>query len=218
MGKIIFTLCLLSTLFFNLHAQPVFRGELESFVLKNQVYPLYSLQNCIEGSVSVGFKLNHKGEVYFSQVRSGIGTDLDDEALRLIRMSSGRWTVPQDHDSTVVIIMPIIFKLSGYDCAGKNKAEIQEAIRTYKSNAGLTDAVLNFYKNKASGKYTREEEQKIVALKKSLGYDEIYLNNRITEGKKKLKQKDRQGACEDFTFVKYMGSDLADELLARYCN
>jgi hypothetical protein len=82
----------------------------------------------------------------------------------------------------------------------------------------LTDAVLNFYKKKADGNFTKDEESKIVALKQSLGYDDEYLNSRISDGKKKLKQKDKQGACEDFLFVKYMGSDLADELLAKYCN
>jgi TonB-like protein len=205
---------------FGLKAQPVLKGGLENFVANNKIYPLYSLQNCIQGGVTIGFKLNKNGEVYYSEVRSGVGTDLDDEALRLIRMSSGRWTVPPGHDSTVVIIAPINFKLSGYDCTNKSKEEIQQAIRNYKTNQGLTDAVLNFYKKKAKadGKFTKDEESRILALKKGLGYDDEYLNNRISDGQKKLKQKDKQGACEDFLFVKYMGSDLADELLAKYCN
>ncbi len=85
-------------------------------------------------------------------------------------------------------------------------------------SGSLTDAVLNFYKNRDTLKFTKEEENRILALKKGLGYDEEYLKSRIDEGMKKLKQKDKQGACEDFLFVKHMGSDLADELLAKYCN
>jgi TonB family protein len=216
MARIFLALFLFSGL--ALRAQPALKGGLENFVVNNKVYPLYSLHNCIQGSVTIGFKLNDQGEVYYSEIRSGVGTDLDDEALRLIRMSSGKWTVPQGHDSTIVIIAPINFKLSGYDCADKSTEEILEAIRNYKTNKGLTDAVLNFYRNKAAGKFSREEESKIVALKTSLGYDDDYLNNRIADGRKKLKQKDKQGACEDFLFVKYMGSDLADDLLAKYCN
>jgi hypothetical protein len=217
MARIFLALFLLTG--FGLKAQPVLKGGLENFVANNKIYPLYSLQNCIQGGVTIGFKLNNKGEVFYSEVRRGLGTDLDDEALRLIRMSSGKWTMPQDHDSTVVILAPINFKLSGYDCANKSKEEIRQAIRNYKTNQGLTDAVLNFYKKvKAGSKFTKEEENKIIALKKSLGYDDEYLNSRINDGKKKLKQKDKQGACEDFLFVKYMGSDLADELLAKYCN
>jgi TonB family protein len=216
MRKILSLLFLFAGL--GLNAQPALKGGLENFVLNHKIYPLYSLQNCIEGAVTVAFKINPKGEVYFSNVRKGVGTDLDDEALRLIRLSSGKWTVPKGHDSTVVLIAPINFKLTGYDCANKSREEIREAIRNYKTNQSLTDAVLNFYKNKDTHKFTKEEENRILALKKSMGYDEEYLKSRIDEGMKKLKQKDKQGACEDFLFVKHMGSDLADELLAKYCN
>lgn len=200
--------------------QPELEGGLEKFILANKVYPLYSLQNCIDGTVTIGFKLNSRGEVYTSEVRKGVGTDLDDEALRLIRMSSGKWTVPAGYDTTFVLIVPVSFSLSGYDCTGKSDAEKAAAVRAYQVNAGLTNVVLNFYRNKAAGKAGKEkdEENRIIALKNSLGYNEEYLKNRIGEGKKKLEQKDRQGACEDFLFVKYMGSDLADELLSRYCN
>ena len=215
MGRILFTLLLLAG--FTVQAQPRLKGGLEAFVMANKVYPQYSLQNCIEGAVTVGFKLNKKGEVYHSAIRKGIGTDLDDEALRLIRLSSGKWEVPQEHDSTLVLIAPMVFTLSGYGCDLKSKEDIQRAIANYKSSEGMTNAVLNFYKNKDSVKYKPEEEAGILRLKADLGYDEAYLKERINDGKRKLKQKDRQGACEDFLFVKNMGSKLADELLAQYC-
>ncbi|MNR04122.1 Gram-negative bacterial tonB protein [compost metagenome] len=216
MGRILFTLLLLAG--FAVQAQPRLKGGLEAFVMTNKVYPQYSLQNCIEGAVNVGFKLNKKGEVYYSVIRKGIGTDLDDEALRLIRLSSGKWEVPQEHDSTLVLIAPMVFNLSGYGCDLKSKEDIQRAIANYKSSEGMTNAVLNFYKNKDSVKYKPEEEGRILRLKADLGYDEVYLKERINDGKRKLKQKDRQGACEDFLFVKNMGSKLADELLAQYCH
>jgi hypothetical protein len=94
---------------------------------------------------------------------------------------------------------------------------MNKAIAVYKANEGLTDAVQNFYRNKAAGKYDPAEEGRITAIKQELGYDEEFLAKKIKEGQQKLKQKDRQGACEDFLFVKYMGSDLADELLKQYC-
>lgn len=199
-------------------AQPELRGGLDKFILANKVYPLYSLQNCIEGTVSISFKLNGQGEVYYSRVQKGIGTDLDEEALRLIRLSSGKWNVPQGHDTTLSIVVPINFKLEDPACDSKSKAEIKAAVEAYQSRTGLTNAVLNFYKNKSSGKFSKDEEGRILALKASLGYDDEYLSKRLEEGRKKLQQKDKQGACEDFLFVKYMGSDKADELLAAYCN
>ncbi len=204
---------------FNVEAQPQLRGGLENFVLNNKIYPRYSLQNCIDGTVTISFKLNPRGEVYYSRISSGVGTDLDDEALRLIRMSSGKWIMPSGHDTTVSIIAPINFRISAEDCGHRSKEQILQAIQNYKINDGLTNAVLNFYRNKEKGGlFAKEEENKITALKASLGYDEDYLQKRIADGKKKLKQKDKQGACEDFLFVKYMGSTLADELLAKYCN
>jgi TonB family protein len=216
MSKILLALFLLLGL--NVKAQPTLKGGLESFVMNNKVYPRYSLQNCIDGSVTISFKLNKAGEVYFSKIQKGIGTDLDDEALRLIRLSSGKWIVPADHDTTVSVVVPINFKLSGDDCQNKSQKDIKQAIETYKTNVGMTDAVLNFYRHKATGKFTADEERRIEALKASLGYDEEYMKMRINDGLKKLKQKDKQGACEDFMFVKNMGYDLADEQIAKYCN
>lgn len=216
MGRIILALLVIMGL--GVHAQPTLKGGLNQFVSANKVYPLFSLQNCIEGTVSISFKLNEKGEVYYSKVEKGVGTDLDEEALRLIRMSSGKWELPAGHDTTVSVVVPINFKLDNQSCGNKSKAEIKAAIAAYQSRAGLTNAVLNFYRNKPSGKFTKAEEDRILALKGSLGYDDEYLAKRIAAGRKKLDRKDRQGACEDFLFVKYMGSDKADELLAQYCN
>lgn len=216
MGKIFLILFILSGM--HAMAQPELKGGLESFLVNNKVYPPYSLQNCIEGTVTISFKLNDAGEVYFSKVQRGIGTDLDDEALRLIRMSSGKWELPEGHDSTTAVVVPIKFRLADNVCGNKNKQEIKLAIATYQANMAQTNAVLNFYKNKPDGKFTKEEEARIVSLKNTLGYDDVYFRQRVADGMKKLKQKDKQGACEDFLFVKYMGSDLADDALAQYCN
>ncbi|RZK82453.1 MAG: energy transducer TonB [Pedobacter sp.] len=213
MSKFIFTFLILAG--FNLSAQPSLKGGLESFLRNNKVYPKYSLSNCIDGTVNVAFKLNDKGVVYYSEVRNGIGTDLDAEALRLIRMSSGKWLVPADHDSTVFVITPINFKLS--DCLGRSKQEIKAAIDAYKANTDLTNAVLAYYRDKEQNRPTGITDAKAQELKETLGYDDDYLSKRLEDGKKKLKQRDFQGACEDFKFVKYMGSAIADDLLAKHC-
>lgn len=215
MGRILL-LCFL--LFgFSVQSQPSLKGGLETFVRNNKVYPPYSLQNCIQGVVNIGFKLNHKGEVFYSTIRSGVGTDLDQEALRLIRLSSGKWDVPKNHDTTVVLIAPMAFELTGYGCELKTKTDIDLAIANYKSNEGITEVVLNFYKNKGKTAHTPKDEARFSRLKEELGYNERYFQERIDDGKRKLKQKDQQGACEDFMFVKNMGSSLADEFIAQYC-
>jgi hypothetical protein len=90
MARIIIVFLLL--IFTSVKAQePQLEGGLSSFLKDNMVYPPYSLQNCIQGTIDVGFKLNAKGEVYYAAIVKGVGTDLDDEALRLIKLSSGKW-------------------------------------------------------------------------------------------------------------------------------
>ncbi|MEQ7802419.1 TonB family protein [Pedobacter sp. ASV1-7] len=202
---------------FTLKAQPVIKGGLESFATSNSVYPRYSLNNCIQGTVTISFKLNSAGEVYYSKISSGMGTDLDDEALRLIRLSSGKWVVPKNHDTAVSLIAPIKFSLATYSCRDRNPQDIQRAIEAYRSNEELVNSIQNFYRNKEKGTAVEAEEHRFVALKKELGYNDEYYRARIKDGLKKLKQKDKQGACEDFLFVKHMGSDLADEMLEKYC-
>jgi TonB family protein len=202
---------------FSAVAQPEIKGGLESFIKANLIYPPYSLQNCLEGNVTIAFKLTKDGDVYNSKIQSGIGTDLDNEALRLIRRSTGKWIMPAGYDTSAVLIVPVNFKLEGYNCGNRTKADKQRAIAAYQASEGLTDAILNFYKNKKAGNYKKEEEKRFLQLKKELGYDKAFMEGKIKDGMRKIKQNDLQGACEDFLFVKNMGFDLADEYLEKYC-
>ncbi|WP_432708808.1 TonB family protein [Pedobacter sp.] len=198
-------------------AQPQLKGGLEAYILSNLIYPAYSLQNCIDGQVKIAFKLNQAGEVTYSTIQAGVGTDLDDEALRLIRSSTGKWIIPSGYDTTSLAVVPVNFKLDAVNCRNKTKASVRQAIDTYQAQQGLEDAILNYYRNKENGKADAAEEERYIALKKEGGYDEAYMKHRIEMGQKKLKQNDKQGACEDFQFVKYMGYNLADELLKQHC-
>ncbi|WP_316798829.1 energy transducer TonB [Pedobacter frigidisoli] len=186
-----------------------------TFLRDKMIYPGFSKDNCIQGTVNISFKLDEKGRVYSSKVSKGILSELDEEALRLIRMSSGKWQVPAGYDTTASVVVPVNFRLSGYNCEGKSSSDIQEAIRNYQAEEGLTNSVINFYKNIDQAKPGQEAQ--IIAIKNQLGIDDDYLRSRIDSGMKKIKQGDKQGACEDFLFVKYMGSKLADEFLLKYC-
>lgn len=200
-----------------LRAQPILRGGMDNFVAANIVYPAYAYQNCIQANIKVSFKLNHAGQVYYSKVTEGPGIDLDDEALRLIRLSSGKWKVPAGYDTSAVVIVPVNFHLESEDCNRMTATERAQVIAAYKANTGLTEAVTNFYRHKNEGKFSPAEEKRVLALKEELGYDEAFLQNKIRDGQKKLKQKDFQGACEDFLFVRDLGSSSADALIERYC-
>ena len=186
-----------------------------NFLKNNTIYPAFSKQNCIQGSVSISFKLDQNGKVYSSKVTKGIISDLDNEALRLIRLSSGKWQVPAGYDTTVSVVVPVNFRLMGYGCESKSKADINQAITSYLAEENLTNAVINFYKNIDAAKPGQESQ--ILAIKSQLGIDDEYFDSLINNGLKKIKQGDKQGACEDFNLVKNLGSDKAKDFLAKYC-
>ncbi|WP_293310445.1 TonB family protein [Pedobacter sp. UBA5917] len=215
--KKLFTICLLFCCSLAM-AQVQFKSGKSGFInflRENTIYPQFSKDNCIQGTVNVSFKINQQGKVYFSKISKGILSDLDQEALRLVRLSSGKWQVPTGYDTTVSIVAPVNFVLSGYNCEGKTNQDIQDAIRSYLAEEGLTNSVINFYKNIDQAKPGQEVQ--IIGIKNQLGIDDEYLDDRIKMGLKKIKQGDKQGACEDFNFVKYMGSKKADDYLAKYC-
>lgn len=197
--------------------EPQLKGGLTTFLKSKLIYPSYSLQHCIQGTIHIGFKLNANGDVYYTTVSKGIGIDLDDEALRLIRLSSGRWIVPLVHDSLKMFIVPVNFILEGTDCLNKNKAEIARAIQAYKNQEELTNVITNFYRNKEKGSVKPGDDEKILQIKSELEIDDTYLDNKVKDGLKKIKLGDKQGACEDFIFVKYLGSDKANKWLDKYC-
>lgn len=213
-------LLLIAQLFFFPPENPRFKGgerALTSFLANNQIYPAYSKANCIQGTIMVSFKLNYQGEVYESEVQQGLGVDLDREALRLIRLSSGKWAVPKDYDTSVALVLPVNFSLREYDCEQRSKEDIKKAILAYKSRLGLTEAITNYYQNKASGKTDVGDEVTIMQLKTQLGYDQKYIDRAIKEAQRKLKQGDQESACEDFKFIKNLGSDKADKLILQHC-
>lgn len=199
---------------------PSFKGGrkgLQSFISQNLIYPGYSKQNCIQGTIEVSFRLTRTGHVSDSRIQNGLGIDLDEEALRIVRLSSGKWIVPDDFDTTNVMVMPVSFSLTDYGCAGRSAKQVKEAIHAYRAQEELTAAITNFYSQRQPGKYSSEDEQKIIQLKEQLGIDESYIDDLFKQAVKKLKQGDKQGACEDLHFIKNLGSSKADKMIEANC-
>jgi len=206
--------------FFHEGELPEFKGgakNLNTFISRNLIYPEYSKQNCLQGTIQISFQLTGKGRIFGSKVQKGYGVDLDQEALRIVRLTSGHWSVPASFDTTQALVIPINFSLKDYNCSQRSGDDIHQAIAAYKAQQDLTKAVFNFYEKRQSGNYSAADEAKIYALKEQLGYNEQYINHILKQALQKLKQGDEEGACEDFNFIKKIGSDKANKFLLDYC-
>ncbi|HEY0057435.1 MAG TPA: energy transducer TonB [Pedobacter sp.] len=199
---------------------PEFKGgtrSLNHFISTNLIYPEFSRANCIQGTINIRFKLDRQGKISSSKIDKGMGLDLDLEALRVVRLTSGRWNVPETFDTTQSIIIPINFILREFNCASRSSDDIKEAMAAYRSTQDLTRAIVNFYQKKSSGNYTPAEETRILELKSQLGYDERFITKFLKQAQQKLKQGDREAACENFQFIQNLGSDKANGFLLKNC-
>ncbi|EHQ28240.1 energy transducer TonB [Mucilaginibacter paludis] len=201
--------------------QPQYKGgssALNSFLAQNLVYPEYSRQNCISGTIQVSFNLDKNGKTSNVKVYKGLGIDLDDEAVRIVKLTSGNWIVPAGHDPAASIVLPIKFNAEQTHCQTFDAAGVAMAIEAYKSREALVTAVTNYYSNKYLGKADTTKEQLIISLKKQLGFDDDYADQVMQQANKKFKQGDKEGACEDWLFVKNIGSSKADKMLSVNCH
>ncbi|MBK0381484.1 TonB family protein [Pedobacter sp. SD-b] len=200
--------------------QPTFKGgkeALDSFIASKTIYPSFSKNNCIQGTIYVSFQLNQNGEVFGAKVDKGLGVDLDQEALRLVRLTNNKWDVPTNHNIKSRIIIPVNFSLKNYDCDLRSQDEVNKAIELYKTRAALEKVVTNYYKNKEEGKAIDKNEAEIIQIKAELGFDDTFISNKIKEAKKMMRQGDKVGACQALNFIKNIGSNAAESLIAENC-
>ena len=208
-----------SAIIFTANAQPAFKGgqsALYTFLSQKIVYPEYSRQNYISGTIKVSFGLDKNGNVINAKVSEGLGIDLDDEALRVIKLTSGKWIMPAKYNP-VTIIVPIRFKADQTICGIYNQVNTTQAITAYKNRQLLEDEVTNYYKAKYQGKTDTTHEPEIISLKKILGFDDTFISDVLEQANEKLQQGDADGACHDWTFIKNIGSNQADQMLSKYC-
>lgn len=200
--------------------EPAFKGGQKSlfvFIYNNLIYPEYSLENCLQGTVQISFKLTRQGKIWQSEIKKGFGTDLDAEALRVVRLTSGKWIVPAEHDTLTSMVLPVNFTLKDFKCEERTKDEINAAINAYQARMGISKVIFNYYDKKAEGYVDQDDELRIQALKAQLGYDDKFIDRLLKQGQRKLKQEDRQGACEDFQIIRRLGSDKSARLIEQYC-
>lgn len=200
---------------------PSFKGgerSLSSFISRSLIYPEYSKQNCLQGTVNISFQLTRNGIIFNSKVEKGFGIDLDDEALRIVRLTSGKWIVPVSFDTVQSIVIPINFSLKDFDCNRRSAEDAKQAIAAYKARLDLSNAIINFYEKKSTQAYSAADENRIQALKQQLGYDDKFFSSLFKQAQQKLRQGDKEGACEDFNLIRRLGSDMAQKAIVDNCS
>jgi TonB family protein len=152
-------------------AQPAFKGgnyALNNFLSAKIIYPEYSRQNCIGGTVQVSFMLDEKGNVNGAKIQQGMGIDLDDEALRVIKLTSGQWTIPDNYDAGTRIVLPVKFTPDAQRCSGVH--DQGTAIEAYKNRQELEKVVTTYYKKQIFGQSRYHSRSQDHSAKKTIRF------------------------------------------------
>jgi len=100
-------------LFVVVESMPEFTGgqkAFEAFLTSNLRYPQSAKEMCIMGKVYVSFLIDKAGNVTNVKVLRGIGCGCDEEAVRVIKLTSGKWKPGKQNGKTVQVLMTIPIK------------------------------------------------------------------------------------------------------------
>lgn len=199
--------------------KPIFdngKQTLAYFVQSKLQYPEFSKQHCIQGNVIVNFQLSRRGELKNVKLQRGTGLDLDDEALRLVYLTQGKWKVPADYDTTQKIEIPIDFKLNSASCQQVSKSQIEQSKYNYQSEQVLIQSVMQVYKSKMEGKtITLQQETEAQSILNQLGFDAEYFQEELAKAEKALRKGDVYTAKTKAMKIRYLGSTIAEDFIAQ---
>ncbi len=105
-----------TTIFVCVENYPEFKGgekAFKAFLKKNLVYPKEAAENGIEGKVFVEFIVNEDGSIESLRIVRGVNSKLDQEALRVIKLTSGKWKPGIQNGKAVKVsmVVPVKFVL-----------------------------------------------------------------------------------------------------------
>ncbi len=102
-------------IFVSVEQQPEFPGGTDNFfkyIARNLRYPINDLKNKVQGKVTVSFMVDYDGSLTNIKIIDSVSTDINAEALRLIK-NSPRWKPGMQNGRPVRVnyTVPIIFVL-----------------------------------------------------------------------------------------------------------
>lgn len=92
---------------------PAFNGDLVDYLTENVQYPEQALKDSLSGRVLIKFLVTKEGKVANCQVMNSVAPILDDEALRVVKATSGQWIPGQleGENTDIEYILPVVFSL-----------------------------------------------------------------------------------------------------------
>jgi len=99
-----------------METSPEYKGgenALMKFLEKNLIYPNDAKEKGIEGTVYVEFIVNEDGTIEDVMVIRSVSNSLDAEAIRLIKLTSGKWKSGEQNGKLIKtsMIFPVKFRL-----------------------------------------------------------------------------------------------------------
>jgi len=179
---------------------PQFRGGQDSlvkFIAKNIKYPPEARENCISGKVYVKFLISADGTIDSINVIRSVHKSVDDEAIRLVKLTNGYWTPGKINDSSVSASFNLPFNFSLKDTNCKDKTYYYNKALEYLSDNKLKKAQINF-------------EQ---AIKMDASYVDALYHCALVY----IQLNNTSEACRYLKQLKKNGSTAGDKLLDQYC-
>ena len=172
--------------------------ELFKFLGKNLVYPKQANLNCISGKVQLSFLIDSIGNVSDTEIVKSLGFGCDEEATKVILLTSGRWNpaTKNGKPELVRIALPVMF-LAQKDCVPYYEELLEKGNRFFEKEK-FEKAIL-YYDETIMVKPFHPE-----ALLKR-GLSKLYLGNKIA-------------ACEDWNEIPKILQEEAEYYISKHCH
>jgi tetratricopeptide (TPR) repeat protein len=157
--------------------------------------PFEATANCIEGLVVVEFTVTKDNRLDSFIIKKNIGGGCDQEALRLIKNTDGKWTAGLANNQPIDVRFscPILFKTKNPRC----------------------EKTIDYYYKKANKYFYAQLYEKALVyfdhVVRSNPYDQDAIYKR---GITKFETGDKKGACSDW---KMLRTNIADKLIEEHC-
>ena len=102
------------------------------------IYPQWPKEECIGGVVYISALVDSDGKLDSIYVKRSVGFGLDEEAIRVIKLTDGKWTPAKVNGTPITssVLIPIKFSMKGCNSpSGKKMEKLREKYKEHLLNA-----------------------------------------------------------------------------------